>query len=328
VPQTAFQTSDGVDLCVEDTGPADAPVTVLLAHGWTSDNRVWDAVFPRLAERVRVVRFDHRGHGSSGHAPDPAIERLGDDLAELVAALAPAGRLVLVGHSMGGMAMMALAARHPDLVRSRVHAAFFVSTSSGRMREITFGLPRPVVKAGQALMRRQGKRRPHRTASPDAALDSPALDSPALDSRALDSRALDSPGPDGPGRKPPRKPSPLQVRAQRAFLRWLLFGAPFQRADLLSVADQLGVVHRRSAAALRSSINRHEAAEAVRVYRDVPTQVLTGARDRLIPAEHSRAIAAELPDAELVVYHAAGHMLPYERTDDLVARILAAAARA
>jgi pimeloyl-ACP methyl ester carboxylesterase len=293
VPQTEFQTSDGVDLCVEDTGPADAPVTVLLAHGWTSDNRVWDAVFPRLAERVRVVRFDHRGHGSSGHAPDPAIDRLGDDLAELIGALAPVGRLVLVGHSMGGMAMMALAARHPDLVRSRVHAAFFVSTSSGRMREITFGLPKPVAKAGQALMRRRGGRR----------------------SQAVRAEAV---------RKPPRKPSPLQVRAQRAFLRWLLFGAPFQRADLLSVADQLGVVHRRSAASLRSSITRHEAAEAVRVYRDVPTQVLTGARDRLIPAEHSRVIAAELPDAELVVYHGAGHMLPYERTDDLVARILAA----
>ncbi|MFC5287343.1 alpha/beta fold hydrolase [Actinokineospora guangxiensis] len=303
MPQTAFQTSDGVDLCVEDTGPADAPVTVLLAHGWTSDNRVWDAVFPRLAERVRVVRFDHRGHGSSGHAPDPAIDRLGDDLAELIEALAPAGRLVLVGHSMGGMAMMALAARHPDLVRSRAHAAFFVSTSSGRMREITFGLPRPVAKAGQALMREQGKRRARRAASVEAAPASPAP-------------------------KPPRKPSPLQLRAQRAFLRWLLFGAPFQRADLLSVADQLGVVHGRSAAALRSSINRHEAAEAVRVYRDVPTQVLTGARDRLIPAEHSRAIAAELPDAELVVYHAAGHMLPYERADDLVARILTAAGRA
>lgn len=291
-----FQTSDGVDLHVEDSAGSaggEQQATVLLAHGWTSDSRVWDAVFPRLAARCRVIRFDQRGHGASGTAPDPTLERLGDDLAELITALAPTGRLVLVGHSMGGMALMALAARHPELVRARVAAAFFVSTSSGRMREITFGLPRPVAKAGQAVLRGLSRRKRPASATPRPA---------------------------GP-RKPP---SPMQARGQLAFLRWLLFGARYQRGDLLSVADQLRVAHRGSAAALRSSINRHAAAEALRVYRELPTQVLTGERDRLIPAEHSRPIAAELPDAELVVYPAAGHMLPYERVDDLVARVSAA----
>ncbi|UVS77184.1 alpha/beta fold hydrolase [Actinokineospora sp. UTMC 2448] len=321
-----FQASDGVALHVEDSADASAPVTVLLTHGWTSDNRVWDAVAPRIPHRV--IRFDHRGHGSSGHG-EATLERLGDDLAELIAAAVPEGRLVLVGHSMGGMAMMALAARHPDLVRSRVHAAFFVSTSSGRMAEITFGLPRPLVKAAMALRKRLG--RPRRPASAATAPQHPRRSAPAETAPHRPAPAETAPHRPAPAEaavasapKPPRRPSPLQARAQLAFLRWLLFGARYDRADLLSVADQLRVVHRRSAAALRSSINRHAAAEALRVYRDVPTQILTGQRDRLIPAEHSRAIAAELPDAELVVYPNAGHMLPYERVDDLVARVLAA----
>ncbi|MFC7613119.1 alpha/beta fold hydrolase [Actinokineospora soli] len=313
-----FQASDGVTLHVEDTGDATAPVTVLLAHGWTSDNRVWDAVFPRLAERYRVIRFDQRGHGSSAPGPDATLDRLGDDLAELITELAPTGKLVLVGHSMGGMSMMALAARHPDLVRTRVHAAFFVSTSSGRMREITFGLPRPVAKAAQALLRR---RKPGRATSTPG---HPTRTGPAAvagTARAGSAEtAVAATAPKGP-RRPPTK---LQARAHRAFLRWLLFGARYQRPDLLSVADQLRVVHRRSAASLRSSINRHAAAEALAVYRDIPTQVLTGERDRLIPADHSRVIARELPTAELVVYRRAGHMLPYERVDDLVSRITAA----
>ena len=300
-----FQASDGVGLHVEDTGDRDAPVTVLLAHGWTSDKRVWDAVFPRLAAQFRVIRYDQRGHGRSAPGPDATLARLGDDLAELITALVPTGKLILVGHSMGGMSMMALAARHPDLVRTRVHAAFFLSTSSGRMREITFGLPRPVAKAGQALLTRKRRRRP--------APAEPAL-APAPAETAL------AAAPKGQ-RKPP---SALQRRAQRAFLRWLLFGTCYRHADLLSVADQLHAVHRRSAASLRSSINRHAAAEALRVYRDIPTQVLTGERDRLIPADHSRVIAAELPTAHLVVYNRAGHMLPYERVDDLIARITAA----
>ncbi|MGW5054208.1 alpha/beta fold hydrolase [Actinokineospora sp. NPDC004072] len=333
-----FQASDGVPLHVAVTGDAASPVTVVLTHGWTSDNRVWDAVAPHL--RHRVVRFDHRGHGASGRG-EATLERLGDDLAELIASLAPEGKVLLVGHSMGGMAMMALAARHPDLVRSRVHAAFFVSTSSGRMSEITFGLPRPLVKAALALRKHLApKRKPGLAptvasssgaaetgmaaasvtsavdtgvAAPAASGSSAAATSPATAETALAAAP-----------RPSRPLNPLQRRAQLAFLRWLVFGARYDRADLQSVADQLNAVHRRSAAALRSAINRHTATEALHVYRDIPTQILTGERDRLIPAAHSRAIAAELPAADLVVYPNAGHMLPYERADDLVNRINAA----
>lgn len=293
-----LRTSDGVTLRVLDTGPADAPVTVLLTHGWTSDLRVWDLVAAGLAGRARVVRFDHRGHGDSDPAPrgSATLARLGDDLAELIAERAPTGALVLVGHSMGGMAMMALADRHPALVRDRVAAAFFVSTSSGRMDEVTFGLPAPLVRA--AARREAARREAARRAKPVAGV-----------------------------RSAPRPPSKVRALATLAFLRWLVFGSRFRLVDLRAVADQLARSHKGSTGGLRGDIGKHGREAALQVYRDIPTQVVTGERDRLIPAGHSRVIAAACPGAELVVYPKAGHMVPYERAPELTARILAACGR-
>ncbi|MGQ0838273.1 alpha/beta fold hydrolase [Actinokineospora sp.] len=288
-----FRTSDGVALAVVDTGTPDAPVTVLLTHGWTSDLRVWDEVAGALRDRVRVLRYDHRGHGGSDKAPrDTAtLGRLADDLAELIADRVPTGRLVLVGHSMGGMTMMALAERHPDLVERRVAAAVFTATSSGRMGEVTFGLPKVLVKAAA---RRQSKaRRP-----------SPGVPRPA---------------------RPVVPPSRLRIVATRAFLRWLVFGTRFRMVDVRSVADQAAQVHRGSAAALRRDIGKHARVAALAHYAHADTQVLVGELDRLTPLDHGRAIAAAMPHAEFVLYPAAGHMLPYERVPELAARILRAA---
>ncbi|WP_245881756.1 alpha/beta fold hydrolase, partial [Streptomyces milbemycinicus] len=67
-------------------------------------------------------------------------------------AAAPEGPLVLVGHSMGGMTMMALAAQHPELVRERVIGAAFVGTSSGKLSEVSFGLPVVGVNAVRRLL--------------------------------------------------------------------------------------------------------------------------------------------------------------------------------
>ena len=90
----------------------------MLAHGWTLDATTWAPVARSLD--ARVVRYDHRGHGRSA-VVDPAsmtIDQLADDLAAVIAAVAPEGPLVLAGHSMGGMAIMALAERHPERGRA------------------------------------------------------------------------------------------------------------------------------------------------------------------------------------------------------------------
>lgn len=135
-------TSDGTMLNVVTSGPVDAALTVVLVHGWTQDNTCWDPIIDGLPGEVGVLRHDHRGHGNSAPARQGTrtLEQIADDLAEVITAHAPQGKLVLVGHSMGGMTLMALAERHPELVEQRVAGVAFVSTSSGEMHSITLGL--------------------------------------------------------------------------------------------------------------------------------------------------------------------------------------------
>src|SRR5690606_31084170 len=82
--------------------------------------------------QARLVFYDQRSHGrSSRAAPGHAtIDDLATDLAAVIGTAAPTGPLVLVGHSMGGMALLALAGRDPDLFADRVHGVALLSTSA------------------------------------------------------------------------------------------------------------------------------------------------------------------------------------------------------
>ena len=140
-------TADGTTLYVEEHGDPEAPVTVVLAHGWVLDRRTWRGQVARLPRvtgvPVRILVYDHRGHGRSDPAaPGTAtIGQLGDDLAEVLSTRVPVGPVVLAGHSMGGMTVMALAERHPELFADRVAAVAFVSTSAGALSRAGATLP-------------------------------------------------------------------------------------------------------------------------------------------------------------------------------------------
>jgi pimeloyl-ACP methyl ester carboxylesterase len=125
---------DGTPLAVRIAGPADADRTLVLAHGWSLSAASWDPVVRRVLRAdpaLRVVSYDQRHHGRSGRGTSPlSIDLLGADLARVVAATAPDGRLLLGGHSMGGMTVMALAAAYPDVL-SRVDGVTLVSTTAG-----------------------------------------------------------------------------------------------------------------------------------------------------------------------------------------------------
>jgi pimeloyl-ACP methyl ester carboxylesterase len=104
-------------LAGQEAGAGDA---VVLIHGMSFDQSMWDPQFPVLAARFRTVRYDLRGFGASGR---PAAGRGHvEDLLALLDALA-IGRAHLAGLSLGANIALAAAALHPDRVRSVVLAS-------------------------------------------------------------------------------------------------------------------------------------------------------------------------------------------------------------
>jgi 3-oxoadipate enol-lactonase len=92
-------------------GPDDAPA-LLLGGSLGTTLQMWDRQLP-LADRRRLVRFDHRGHGSSPEPPGPyEIAELGRDVLELMDALG-LRRASYCGLSIGGMVGIWLGANAP-----------------------------------------------------------------------------------------------------------------------------------------------------------------------------------------------------------------------
>jgi pimeloyl-ACP methyl ester carboxylesterase len=107
------ETTDRVDLVVEEFGGEGPPV--LLLHGLMGRASTWRPVARWLTAHGRVLGLDARGHGRSQARGPWTVERMAADAAPV---LARPG--VVVGHSMGGLHGIALAAARPDLVRALV----------------------------------------------------------------------------------------------------------------------------------------------------------------------------------------------------------------
>ncbi|MFD4372826.1 alpha/beta fold hydrolase [Streptomyces sp. NPDC058486] len=277
-----------------------SPVTVVFSHGFCLGQDSWHYQREALRGRVRAVYWDQRGHGRSARGASQAgadgvpvtIDRLGRDLRAVIDAAAPEGPLVLVGHSMGGMTVMALAERYPELVRDRVVGVALVGTSSGRLEEVSYGLPLAGVNAvrrvlpgvlralgSQAELVEKGRRA---TADLFAGL---------VKKYSFASRDVD----------------PAVVR----FAERMIESAP---VDVV--------------AEFYPAFAEHDKRLALAAFRGLPALALAGDQDLVTPASHTEAIAAELPGAELLVVPDAGHLVMLERpaavTEALV-RLLAAA---
>jgi pimeloyl-ACP methyl ester carboxylesterase len=139
--------ADGARLHVEVHGSEKAPAVVLV-HGWTCSTAFWARQITELAAEHRVIVYDQRGHGRSPAPAGPGgygTGALADDLeAVLAATLAPGERAVIVGHSMGGMTLMAAAGR-PGL---QEHAAAVLLCSTGSSRLVAEALVVPL-RAGR-----------------------------------------------------------------------------------------------------------------------------------------------------------------------------------
>ena len=282
-------TDDGVRLHVEvDDGPSP---TVVLVHGFTARLGEFDLQRESLAGRARVVLYDQRGHGASrrGRVRHATIEQLGRDLGAVLDQVVPAGPIVVLGHSMGGMTIMALARQRPELFGPRIVGAFLLATSSGGL-----------VEAGPLGLAVRIARWLH-------------LLTPLLLWLRLWSPLLE---------RLRRKGTAVGTR----YYRRTLFGtddadpAAVRQVQLLLEQTPLTVV-----AAFYRTLLDHDEHASLPALAGIPVTLLVGDSDRLTPEQHSRRMAEALPDAELVVVPGAGHSVNITRrevVDSALVRLL------
>ncbi len=122
-------TSDGSKLTYIDTGGNPDEPTVVLSHGVTLNIRTWVRQVNFLhANGCRVIVFNHRGHGDSTLGSSGfGVDHIGDDVYVLLHEL-DLHDVVLVGHSMGGVAVQSYLARHANDAADRVAGIVLLST--------------------------------------------------------------------------------------------------------------------------------------------------------------------------------------------------------
>ena len=107
-----------VRLAYEEAGRGQPPL--LCVHGWSCDHEDFAPQLAHFSHAHRVVTVDLRGHGQSDHpVQEYSMTAFADDCAWLCDRLGLV-RPVVLGHSMGGLVTMELAARYPELVRAVV----------------------------------------------------------------------------------------------------------------------------------------------------------------------------------------------------------------
>ncbi|MGI5459271.1 alpha/beta fold hydrolase [Streptomyces sp. CA-249302] len=281
-------TDDGAEIAVYTRGRADAPATVVLCHGWTMTARDWRPHVDALARPragfpvLRVVGYDQRGHGRStrgGAVLDMAL--LGRDLGRVLDSVVDGGDgpVVLVGHSMGGMAIQQLAVERPELFGSRVTAVGLFSTCLDEVGAVAPDAP-------------PARRRAH------------------AGWRAVVAGLLRSPG----WAKAVHRllTGPLSHPSTAPVWR-VLFGARHGGDTARTDARALRAVPPLAVAEFYAALTTHDCAGRLTALGRVPTRVLVGARDYYTPPEQAARLAGDIPGAVVQTVPQQGHDLPYER---------------
>ncbi len=290
-------TDDGLSLYAEtDDPPADGaryPFTTVFAHGYALSHDSW--AFQRSALRLRgpVVSYDQRSHGRSDRAPADActITACGNDLARVIEQLVPTGKVVLVGHSMGGMSIMSLAQHHPALFAERVAGVVLAATSAAGVGTIDFGLHGPVARFADRLT---------------PALVAAAVRVPMLIER---SRKADN---------------DLSLLIARRYS----FASTVPGDRVQFVAQMLAHTPIEVVADFYPTFGTHDGRAGLAAMHGTPVQVIGAVQDRITPVDEARAIAAALPAAAYAELDPSGHLLMLEHPRRVTEAVLALAERA
>ena len=254
--------------------------TVVFVHGYALNLDCWHFQRKQMRGRHRMVFYDQRSHGRSERSPreHASVDQTGDDLARVLERLVPTGKMVLVGHSMGGMSIMAFAERHPEVFAERVGAVGLVATTAGGLR--------PHRTVSRFIPDRVGEMVAPRLitalANAPELVDSARARGSNIGFLVADQFAFGGEAP----------------ASQVEFLDEMLAGTPVQvLAEFFpgfSRLDKFAVLER---------------------FADVPTTIVCGTRDRLTPVGHSRKMASSIPGSRLVEVPGAGHMVLFEAPD-------------
>lgn len=283
-------TPDGVPLAVREVGPENAPLTVVFAHGFCLRMGSFHFQRARLSEQwgpqVRMVFYDHRGHGQSGEAPPETytVEQLGQDLESVLAVMAPRGPVVLVGHSMGGMTVLSHARQYPQRYPTRIVGAALIASAAEGVSRSPLGeiLKNPALEAVR-FAARYAPKTVHRSRGAARSVIGPILRAASYGDE---------------------KVSPSVV----AFSERMMHDTPI--ATLVEFLHALEV---------------HDETAGLETLNKVPTLVACGDRDLLTPMEYSEEMADVLAKSELVIVGGAGHLVQLEQPeiiDDALVRLV------
>jgi pimeloyl-ACP methyl ester carboxylesterase len=286
---------DGVDLHVEvdeyaGTGRRRATkvpeLTVVFVHGYSLNLDSWHFQRAGYRGQVRTVFYDQRSHGRSGRSPagHTSMEQLARDLQTVLDTVVPEGPVVLVGHSMGGMTIMALAEERPELFGDRVVGVGLISTTAGGLEPHRILAPMLPSNVGGALAERliallaRGPR----------TVDGFRRIGRSLAMVATDDLAF---GDDVPA-------------SYVEFVDRMLSATPFE-----VVAEFFPNF---------AALDKFETVKALSV---VPTTIICGTADKLTSVGHSRKLHAHIAGSSLLECDGAGHMVIMERHDDVNAEL-------
>lgn len=279
---------DGTPLAVQEILPdkGEPEVTLIGVHGFALSASAWyfqrDDIASLALPRVRQVYYDHRGHGRSGSTTQHTgtIETLAGDLHAVLRAVAPEGPIVLIGHSLGGMTIIALAEQLPELFADRVRGVCLLTTAAGEVGRR--GLPRSVLSRYSPVGWGAGR------------IGGLADWQPGLVEFV---RAAGG-------------------QLTRQAVRRLGFGdnrvSPSVVDFLIRLLDGTPV---RELVNFIATLDEHDRYTALSALKATNVLVIGADSDLITPFSHCERIADELPEAELVRVRGAGHMVQFEQPE-------------
>lgn len=273
---------DGTELAVNVTGRSGkGRPTLVFIHGFTLDMTGWHYQWKEFSRTHRVVLFDQRGHGHSSPATggDYSLEAMGRDLEAVLDAAAPEGPVVLVGHSLGGMAILSFASLHPEELGSRIQGVVLANTAASDILKSVLG--NLGERAALAILpyARRFVSQPGRAYRLRSRLVGSGGDLAFLIARMTNF---------GPSAPPSVIDHVVSVAAEAPMEVWTDVMASLFAMDL---GDAIHNV-------------------------PVPALVIASDLDRLTPPATARAIADRLPQGRLVEIQGAGHCAMLERPEE------------